>query len=143
VIEFADRWAVQGRTPEGDAATTIFDLMKDYRRVMVYPATIDTFAVLIEGSAIHILAEAAATRNACAVPAMHAIHGARLLGLRPYSAPFEPDWTNRPADAPPYLGPMELYLAIPGQEIRIVYRHEQLAKLTKILGQIVDKLVVP
>lgn len=143
MIEFVERWAVQGRTPEGDAATTIFDLMMDYRRIMVYPATIDTFAVLVEGSAIRVLAENAANREACAVPAMHAIHGPRLLGLRPYSAAFEPDWTDRPADSPPYLGPMEIYLAIPGQEIRIVYRHEQLLRLRTVLGQIVESLIVP
>lgn len=137
MIEFAERWAVQGRTPEGDAATTIFDLMKDYRRIMVYPATIDTFAVLIEGSAVRILADAAAAHKACAVPAMHAIHGARLLCLKPYASKNEPSGTTTwPADAPPYLGPMELSLTIPGREVRIVYRHERLLQLADTLTQI-------
>lgn len=50
-------------------------------------------------------------------------------------------WTGRPADPPPYLGPMGLYVAIPGQEIRIVYRQDQLEKLATILGQISDKVI--
>jgi hypothetical protein len=139
MITFAERWAVQGRTPDGDAATTIFDLMMDRRRVMVYPATVGTFAVLIDGSCVRMLADTATSGNACAVPAMHAIHGPRLLGLRPYDSPFEPTWTDRPNDAPPYHGPMELYLAIPHAEMRIVYRHERLQLLADTLTQIADE----
>jgi hypothetical protein len=129
------RWAVQGRKPCGDNTTTIFDLL-DHQHVMVYPATVDTYAVTITGPAVHMLAATASSGTACAVPAEHAKHGRRLLGLHPH----EPSCLARPADAPPYPGPMELYLILPGDEIHIVYRHEQLRLLATTLTEIADLL---
>jgi hypothetical protein len=35
---------------------------------------------------------------------------------------------------------MELYLVLPGDEIHIVYRHDQLVLLSSILTEIVDVL---
>jgi hypothetical protein len=136
VLPYLRRWAVQGRKPSGDNATTIFDLQDDCRHVVVYPATVDTYAVTITAPAVHMLAATASSGTACAVPADHATHGRRLLGLRPY----EPSWPSRPADAPPYPGPMELYLVLPGDEIHIVYGDEQLRLLAATLTEIASIL---
>lgn len=119
---------MQGRKPNGDAATTIFDLQHDRRHVVVYPATVDTYAVTVAASGLHMLAATASSGTACAVPAEHATHGRRLLGLHSY----------QPAAVPPW--PMELYLVLPGDEIHIVYRHEQLRLLTSTLTTIADTL---
>lgn len=135
---FVRRWAVQGRTPGGDAATTIFDLLSDRRHVAIYPATVDTFAVLIDHASVEILLSTLDFCDACAVPAWHSVHGDRLLGLRPFQSPHEPPWTNRPADAPPYRGPMELYVHLPKEKIHIVYRHDQLFALRTVLAEIVE-----
>lgn len=140
MVEFARRWAVQGRKPNGDTATTIFDLLHDRRHVMVYPATLAALAVVIDGSAVRMLVDTAMSRTACAVPAVHAVHGHRLLGLHPYDSPSEPSWTDRPADAPPYLGPMELYLVLPHAEMRIVYRRERLHLLADTFGYLIEWL---
>jgi hypothetical protein len=140
LLPYLRRWAVQGRKPNGDNATTIFDLRHDRRHVVVYPATVDTYAVTIAGPAVRMLATTASSGTACAVPAEHATHGQRLLGLRPYQSAHEPSWLNRPADAPPYSGPMDLYLVLPDDEIHIVYRHDQLFLLTTILAEITDCL---
>src|SRR2546421_151254 len=75
VMEFTKRWAVQGRKPNGDNATTIFDVLEDRRTVLVYPATRAEFAVLIDGQGIRLLADTIACRGACSVPARHAVHG--------------------------------------------------------------------
>jgi hypothetical protein len=87
-----------------------------------------------------MLATAVAAGTACAVPAKHATHGQRLLGLRPYQSAHEPSWLNRPADAPPYAGPMELYLVLPGDEIHIVYRHDRLNLLATTLTEITGEM---
>lgn len=137
---YTRRWAVQGRKPNGDNATTIFDRHPDHPLVTVYPATLASYAVVVDHAAIHQLARTVATGQACAVPAEHAEHGRRLLGLRPYATPYEPPWLNRPADAPPYRGPMELYLVLPRDEIHIVYRHSRLHLLATTLTEISDDL---
>lgn len=134
------RWAAQGRKPDGDNATTIFDLLPGLRHIVVYPATVDTYAVTVAAPAVHMLAAAASSGTACTVPAEHATHGRRLLGLRPFQSAHERSWLNRPADAPPYTGPMELYLILPGDEIHIVYRHDRLRLLTNTLTKIADTL---
>ncbi|MFC4856695.1 hypothetical protein [Actinophytocola glycyrrhizae] len=141
MLPYLRRWAVQGGKPDGDNATTIFDLRHDRRHVVVYPATVDTYAVTVTASAIRMLATTAISGTACAVPADHAVHGRRLLGLRPYQSAHEPSWLNRPADAPPYPGPMELYVVLPGDEIHIVYRHDRLHLLTSVLTEIVDTII--
>lgn len=64
------RWAVQGHKPNGDNATTIFDLHHQY--VVVYPATVDTYAVTIKAPAVRMLAATAGSGTSCAVPAEHA-----------------------------------------------------------------------
>lgn len=140
MLSYLRRWAVQGRKPNGDNATTIFDLRHDRRHVVVYPATVDTYAVTVTAAAVRMLATTASAGTACAVPADHVTHGRRLLGLRPYQSAHEPSWLNRPADAPPYPGPMELYVVLPGDEIHIVYRHERLRQLTDTLAEITDIL---
>jgi len=141
MLPYLRRWAVQGRKPNGDNATTIFDLQHDYQHVVVYPATVDTYAVTVMAPAAHMLAATASSGTACAVPAEHAAHGRRLLGLRPYQSAHEPSWLNRPADAPPYPGPMELYLVLPGDEIHIVYRPDRLHLLADTLTEIANTLV--
>lgn len=141
MLPYLRRWAVQGRKPSGDNATTIFDLLPDRRHVVVYPATVDTYAVTITTPSVHMLATTASSGTACAVPAEHATHGRRLLGLRPYQSAHEPTWLNRPAGAPPYPGPMELYLALPGDEIHIVYRHDRLHLLADTLTEIANTLI--
>lgn len=137
---YLKRWLAQGRKPNGDTASTIFDLQHDYRHVIVYPATRDCYAVTIGVAGVRLLASTAKSGDACAVPAMHAVHGMRLLGLHPYNSPGEPPWPNRPAGTPPYPGPMELYLVLPRDEIRIVYRHDRRHRLTDILAEIADTL---
>lgn len=137
MLTYLRRWAVQGRKPNGDNATTIFDLRHDRRHVVVYPATVDTYAVTIEASGVHMLAATASSGTACAVPAEHTRYGRRLLGLRPYQS----SWTNRPADAASYPGPMELYVALPDDEIHIVYAHDQLRLLTNTLTEISEALM--
>lgn len=140
MLAYVRRWAVQGRKPNGDTATTIFDLQHDHHHVMVYPATVHTYAVTIDTAGVRLLADTATTGNACAVPANHTTHGRRLLGLRPYDSPHEPSWLDRPADTPPYLGPMELYLALPRDEIHIVYRHDRAHLLATTLTEIAHTL---
>lgn len=137
---YARRWAVQGRTPTGDTATTIFDRQRGHPLVTVYPATLAGFAVVVGPAAIRQLAETARTGTACAVPAEHAEHGRRLLGLRPHTTAHEPSWLDRPADAPPYPGPLELYLVLPRAEVRIVYRHDRQHLLARALTEIADTL---
>jgi hypothetical protein len=87
-----------------------------------------------------MLTATASAGTSCAVPAEHAIHGRRLLSLRPYQSTHEPSWVNRPAGAQPYPGPMELYLILPGNEIHIVYRHDRLQLLTSTLNEIANAL---
>lgn len=133
------RWGVQGVKPDGGTATTIFDLREDREHVAVYPATVDTFALLIDQAGVRMLLTTAESGNACAVPGIHALHGERLLGLHPHEPLHaEPSWTNRPADAPAYHGPMELYVHLPDDQIHIIYRHDRLLSLqdtlTEILG---------
>jgi len=140
VLPYLRRWAVQGRKPNGDNATTIFDLRHDRRHVVVYPATVDTYTVTIAAPAVRMLATTASSGTACAVPAEHPTHGRRLLGLRPYQSAHEPSWLNRPADAPPYPGPMELYVVLPDNEIHIVYRHDRLHLLAATLTEIANAL---
>lgn len=134
--KFVRRWAIQGRKPDGNVATTIFDILADRRRVAVYPATVDTFAVLIERADLTHLLSAIETHEAGAVPAWHAVHGNRLLGLRPFDIPHEPQWTDRPAGAPPYRGPMELFVVLPKSEIHIVYGRGRLLALRNAFAEI-------
>lgn len=139
--QYLRRWAVQGVKPNGDRATTIFDLRKDREHVAVYPATVDTFAMLINHSAVQTLLTTIEPRNTCTVPGTHAIHGQRLLGLRPYDTPHaEPSWPDRPADAPSYQGPMELYVHLPNQQIHIIYGNQGLTALHDALTQILDHI---
>ena len=123
MLPYSLRWAVQGRKPNGDTATTIFDLLPGHRDVMAYPATVDRFAVMLAASAVHMLATTASSGTACAVPADHATHGRRLLGLRPYAS-----------------GGMELYLVLPDAEIHIVHRHDQIRVLTAVLTDLTGRL---
>jgi hypothetical protein len=134
---FVVRRAVQGAKPDGTAATTIFDLREGRNLVAVYPATVDTYAMLVDQASMRMLLVTVEARAACAVPGLHALHGERLLGLRPYGLPHaEPAWTNRPADSPAYHGPMELYVRLPRDEISIVYRQDRLLSLRKVLDEI-------
>lgn len=113
-MPYARRWATQGRKPNGDNASTIFDLLHDHRHVRIYPATVDTYAVTVDAEAMRMLAETATSGAACAVPAEHAVHGRRLLGLRP-------------ADSA-----IELYVTLPGAEIHIVHPRGLTIVLTEI-----------
>ncbi|HYQ68460.1 hypothetical protein [Actinophytocola sp.] len=125
MLPYLRRWAVQGTKPNGDRATTIFDLQHDYRYVIAYPATVDIYAVTVAASGIRMLADTANSRTACAVPVEHATYGRRLFGLHPYQASTDPS------------PPMELYLILPGDEIFIIYRDDQLRRLTSALTEIV------
>lgn len=114
MLPYARRWAIQGRKPNGDSASTIFDLQHDHRHVRIYPATVDTYAVTVDAEAIRVLAETATSGAACAVPADHAVHGRRLLGLRPAGSS------------------VELYVHLPGTEIHIVHPPGLAVILTEI-----------
>lgn len=115
---FLRRWAVQGIKPDGNRATTIFDLLEDRRHLAVYPATLDTFAVLIDRDSVRVLLNTINSHDACAVPAWHAVHGARLLGLSPHH------------------GGMELYVLLPQREIHIHYTGARLDALTRTVSAI-------
>jgi hypothetical protein len=115
---FVRRWAVQGIKPDGNRATTIFDLLGDRRHIAVYPATVETFAVLIRHDSVRLLLSTINSRDAVAVPAWHAVHGARLLGLSPHQ------------------GGVELYVLLPQQEMHIRYVEERLDALTSSLSDI-------
>lgn len=136
--KFLRRWAIQGHRPNGDIATTLFDVTKDREHVAVYPATLDTFAVLIDNFAMKLLCATLESHDAGVVPAWHAVHGDRLLGLSPFDLAGEPTWTNRPANAPPYQGPMVLYVRLPKSKIEIVYARDRLLELRNALAEIVD-----
>ena len=118
MLPYERRWAIQGRKLNGDSASTIFDLQHDYRHVRIYPATVDTYAVTVDARAMRMLADTASSGAACAVPADHAIHGRRLLGLRPHQT--QPNHS------------MELYVILPHHGIHIVHQHPLAAILTEI-----------
>jgi hypothetical protein len=90
---------------------------------MVYPATLDTFAVSISGDDVRGLATAAQAHIECTVPADHAEFGSRELGLRPYDA-----------------AAMELFVMLPRKSMHIVYARERLKLLTATFGYIIDWL---
>jgi hypothetical protein len=134
---FVRRWVVQARTAGSWPSTTLFDLAEDRRHVMVRPAAVDTFSILIDAAGVRVLLETIDSQAACAVPGRHARHGTWLLGLRP----SEPSWTDRPAGAPPSPGPLELYVLLPGDEIHIRYRREHIAALRYTLAEILQSMM--
>lgn len=137
----ARRWAVVGHTPDRWECTTLFDLpADDPHRVIVHPAAVDKYTVHLQRRSIEMLIRTIESGDACAVPAIHTVHGGRLLGLRPITLPNEPSWTDRPADTPPYLGPMELYLQLPDAQIAIIFRRERLLRLATILAELLSIL---
>ncbi len=133
----ARRWSVVGHTADHWECTTILDLPADDRaHVIIHPGGVTTYTVRVARAGIHMLLDTVESGNACAVPAEHAEHGGRLLCLRPVTLPNEIPWTERPADAPPYLGPMELYLRLPGAQIAVIFRRERLLRLATVLAEI-------
>jgi hypothetical protein len=122
--KFLRRWAIQGRRPNGQTATTIFDAIPDRQHVAVYPATIDTFAVLIDIFAVKLLAASAISHDAGVVPAWHAVHGDRLLGLTPHGD-----------DA------MLLYVFLPKEQMEIIYAKDRLLALRDALAEMAAFLV--
>ncbi|MGQ0839279.1 hypothetical protein [Actinokineospora sp.] len=134
--KFACRWSIKAFTPEFTFCTTLFDLLPNRRHVVIYPAAVSRFSVRLDRTAVEMLGATLETRDACAVLALHPLHGNRLLGLRPLTEPKVPAWSDRPADAPPYLGPMELYLELPDDGIRVLFLRERLYTLTDTLAEI-------
>ncbi|WP_054052097.1 hypothetical protein [Alloactinosynnema sp. L-07] len=142
IPQFACRWTIKACTADFRWSTMIFDLLPDRSHVAVYPGAVTTGALLLERSPIEVLATTLDTRETCAVPALHPQHGDRLLNLRPCALPHEPPWTNRPADSPPYLGPMELVAELPKDPgIRVVFRHDRVQALEETLAEIVQASV--
>jgi hypothetical protein len=117
--KFVRRWAIQGRRPNGLFTTTIFDVIQDRQHVAVYPATLETFAVLIDNFAVKLLNAAAQSNDPAVVPAWHAIHGDRLLGLTPHDHEV-----------------MSLYVTLPKDKIEIVYAKERLAALRRAFADL-------
>ncbi len=137
VPRFACRWTIKANTHDLQWCTTIFDLLPGRAHVAVYPGAVSTYAVRLDRAGIDMLADTLESRDACAVPALHPVHGARLLALRPCVMPHEPPWTNRPADAPPYRGPMELAIDLPRDAgIRVLFFNERVPVLTETLAEI-------
>ncbi|MBC6448072.1 hypothetical protein [Actinokineospora xionganensis] len=137
VPRFACRWTIKANTHDLQWCTTIFDLLPDRTHIAVYPGAVSTYAVRLDRSGIDMLADTLETRDACAVPALHPAHGKRLLTLRPHTMPHQPPWTNRPADAPPYRGPMELALELPRDTgIRVLFFNERVPLLADTLAEI-------
>jgi hypothetical protein len=140
----ARRWAVIGHTPDRWECTTLFDLpADDPHRVIVHPAAVDRYTIVLRRPAIQMLIRTIETGKACAAPAFHTVHGGRELYLRPITLPNEPSWTDRPADAPAYLGPMELELQLPDAQIAIIFRRERLLHFATILAELLLLLPDP
>jgi len=78
--------------------------------------------------------------TACAVPAWHAVHGKRLLGLRPYDLPLAHRSIDRPGEVPAHDGPVELYVSLPNEEVNIVYGWKRLSTFRVILREILDSI---
>jgi hypothetical protein len=135
---FVRRWAAQGVRPDGNPTTTIFDLLPGRAHIAVYPATLDTFAVRIDVAAMEVIVSTVELRTACEVPAWHAVHGKRRLGLRPYDLPLAHRWIDRPAEAPLHDGPVELYVDLPNGQMNIIYGWKRLAAFRAILREILD-----
>ena len=137
----AHRWSVTGHTIDHWECTTIFDLPADDRaRLVVHPGAVSRYTVRLDRAGVRMLLDTIASGEACAVPAKHPIHGDRLLGLRPITLPHDVPWTNRPADAPPYFGPMELYLQLPDAQIEIIFERNRLLRLAGALSMALDEL---
>ncbi|MGQ0840448.1 hypothetical protein [Actinokineospora sp.] len=134
---FAVRWTVTGRTPDGGNCTTIFDLALDRGHLIVYPAAVGDFALSLDLDAVRMLLSIVEARSAGMVPGLHPLCGYWLLGVAPYSSSVEPEWTDRAADAPPYLGPIELYVRLPDKEIHIIYRTDRYQALLDTLTEAV------
>jgi hypothetical protein len=131
------RWSVIGHKSDHGECTTILDVPDDDRaHVVLHPGGVTAYTVRIARPAIQVLLDTIESGNACAVPATHPVHGGRLLCLRPATLPNEPPWTDRPADASPYFGPMELYLRLPGAEFSVIFRRERLLRLATALAEI-------
>jgi hypothetical protein len=137
----AQRWTVIGQTIAHWECTTLFDLPADDRaHLVVHPAAVTVYSLRLDRDAVRTLLDTIAAGNACAVPARHAVHGERLLGLRPVSLPNEPRWHESPADSPPYHGPMELYLHLPDAQIEIRFRRAALLELATILAMAIEEM---
>ncbi len=133
----ARRWTVVGHTLDHWECSTIIDLpMGDPGHVIIHPAAVTTYSLSISRRSVQMLMHTIESGDACTVPVEHPVHGNRLLGLRPITLPHEIPWTDRPADAPPYLGPMELYLRLPDAQISIIFRRERLLRLATIFAEI-------
>lgn len=102
---------------------------------MVHPAAVQLYSVTLSSKSVRMLLNTVQTGTACTVPAIHTVHGGQLLGLRPITLPGETPWTDRPADAPPYLGPMELHLQLPDAQIEIIFKRERLLHLATVLAE--------
>ncbi|MGH3859423.1 hypothetical protein [Actinokineospora sp.] len=138
MVVFAARWTVKGRKPDGSDCTTIFDLTPNRRWLVVYPAAVDDYSMTLDLDAVRMFLSIVECRNAGAVPGVHPAHGKRLLSIAPYQGLVEPPWTDRPANAPPYLGPIALSVRLPGgREIHIVYRTDRYQALVDTLTEIV------
>jgi hypothetical protein len=136
--QFVHRRAVQGVKPTGDRATTIFDLRADRKHVAVYPATVDTFAMLTDRAGVALLVAAIESGNSCAVPGIHAVHDRQLLGLRPYGGPYTGrSQTGLLPDMFLNRGPMELYVHLPDAQIHIIYGCDRLPALHDSLTQLI------
>lgn len=137
----AQRWTVIGQTIAHWECTTLFDLpAADRAHLVVHPAAVTVYSLRLDRAAVRMLLDTIAAGNACAVPAQHAEHGERLLGLRPVSLPNEPQWHESPADAPPYHGPMELYLHLPDAQVEIRFRRKSLLELATVLAMALEEM---
>ncbi|OLF16751.1 hypothetical protein BU204_14880 [Actinophytocola xanthii] len=129
-----------GRTRDHWECTLIIDLPKKADDLLVlHPAGVSMYTVTTTRHAIQQLHETLTTGGACAVPVHHEAHGDRLLCLRPTTLPAEPPWTDRPADAPPHRGPMELYLGLPDSQISIIFPRDRVLLLARTLTQILNE----
>lgn len=129
----AHRWTVLGHTPDHWECTIILDLpTSDSEHVTIHPAGVTKYTITADRTSIRRLHDAINTRNVCAIPVHHPVHGPRLLCLRP----VERSWTERPADEPPTSGPVMLYLTLPDSEITIIFRGKRRRNLATALSEI-------
>jgi hypothetical protein len=130
----AHRWSVAGTDLNGDPSTMIFELVPVRRVVVVRPAgrTGNRFRLLVNTSSVRMLLRTLRERSACVVPASHSIYSDRVLGLRPH----DPQWTERPPDAPRPLCAMQIYVTLPNADHRTFFHGESYDALLAVVTEL-------
>jgi hypothetical protein len=115
---FACRWTVKGLDTNGLPCTCIFDVARDHRHVIAYPASVQTWASAFDLDALTALRDAADAGEACTIPVAHPVFGQRTLVLCPLP------------------GAVRLCQTLPKHPIEITFRGEAHVALRDTLTEI-------